>query len=118
VIAVTAVPAAATAVTADPALALVEAHRKTEAAYVRACNADCPDDDPVGTKLRDDLCDETWDLVWDLSQCRPTTIAGVIALARHVSVDNPDCERWPEEHEWRSALLGNIAAALEKIARV
>lgn len=109
VLAVTSLPARAAPI-ADPAFALIDAHRKAEARYY-----DYPGE-PEEPEF-DQLGDETEELAWDLAKIQPTTLKGVAALARYASTDNADQQRWPDEPEWRCTLLASIAAALERIAK-
>jgi hypothetical protein len=117
VIAVNAVTLPAAVAGTDPAFALIEAHRKTEAAYIRSFDY-LAENDPVSLKLKDDLCYETDDLAWDIARCQPTTLAGCIAVLRYTA-DDPENARWPADgerlDERRSTLQKNLASALERI---
>lgn len=133
-----AVDAALATPVADPVLALIEAHRRADAAHRDAVERYNAIEDAVPFDKRAHfLADREIGVAAQLAAevelqflvTRPTTIAGTVALLRHV-VTHSLRETWPDhrveipgfdderdEGRWATALFHNVADALEAIAR-
>jgi TPP-dependent trihydroxycyclohexane-1,2-dione (THcHDO) dehydratase len=118
-----AMPAAVfAATTPDPIFPALDHHRKSEAAYLAACNE--PTGDEATEQARETrvfkLCDKSSDALGELVAMTPTTVAGCAALLRYLEAhektyDDPILLDNHSDNVSVPArdLLSRIAAALE-----
>jgi hypothetical protein len=95
----------------DPIFAAIEAHRRADAAYCAACEADVPEI----------AMDAAWAAADKLLNIRPTTVAGVAALLRYLyefEKENPETFCGSEtDDDWPFLLCRRAAEALEAIEK-
>lgn len=108
----------------DPVFALIEAHRSAFDAFSRAVDLleaaeKLPTDDhrlTVAQHLWDQTNDAEAAALDAVTSCRPTTLAGIVALARYVEAHERKC-RGPSAEDGRPwQALGAIAGALAVMA--
>lgn len=101
--------------TIDPIMFAIERHRWADANYNAAIGADQSED------KKQEACDEEQAAAWNLVDTLPSTVAGVRALCSYLAEreekDDPISPRRDPAgtRQFVPRLLGNIAAALEKI---
>src|SRR4051812_44028312 len=108
----------------DPVFALIEAHRSAYAEFDKAAGLlEVAEKLPAGDH-RLTVAQHLWDQTNDaeaealdvVTSCRPTTLAGVVALARYVEAHERRCHG-PSAEDCRSwQALGAIAGALAVMA--
>ena len=133
-LAVAAMPATApdiAACAADPAFALIAAHRAAEVAHIEVIEAQ----DEAETKygIRSDeafeardrsaaMCDEVNAICWKLATIPPTTLAGVAAVLRFANEVEDAGRDWPATDTigpdgWHYQLRATMAAAVEALIK-
>jgi hypothetical protein len=126
-----ALPAAAAAA-ADPAFALIAAHRAAEVAHGEVIDAQ--DEAEAKYGIRSDeareaadrcgaTCDEINAIAWKLATTPPTTLAGVAAVLRFANEVEDAGGDWPNTDAigpdgWHYQLRATMAAAVEALIKI
>jgi hypothetical protein len=116
---------------ADPAFALIAAHRAAEIAHCEVIDAQDEAETKYGTRSDEAweaadrcgaMCDEINAIAWKLATTPPTTLAGVAAVLRFANEVEDAGGDWPDTDTigpdgWHYQLRATMAAALETIIR-
>jgi hypothetical protein len=124
-------PVISSALPADPAFALIAAHRAAEVGLNEAVDVQSAAETKYGVRSAETweardrcaaMCDEVNAIAWKLATTPPTTLAGIAAVLRFANEVEDVGGDWPDTDTigpdgWHYQLRATMAAAIEALVK-